>query len=196
MAKVNITNKKTISLTLIVIMFFAVLAGCFGDDEKKKNPAPVFTEVSGSDSMSGWGQGQGVGGGDSTVSLMLTTDINSSRVISVRVEIKFDDFDSDHAGTDDGSDPDEFSVSINSSGVESQKVTGKTPGTAVLELPASNATTDETVEFGPELAININANCKGGKKATAIPRPAPFFPIVYVDQGIAYSIQISYTYLE
>jgi hypothetical protein len=132
---------------------------------------------------------------------LIEVNLNTSMISKVTVTIVIDDFDSAHTETDDGSDPDEFAVKINSSGQESQPATGTTPGSVIIELPAGNATegTEEAVEMGPVLGIHITATCHGGKQAYPSGRPGLIIrgsPFVYVDQGISYTIAIEYDYLE
>ncbi|UCH89432.1 MAG: hypothetical protein JSV49_01930 [Thermoplasmata archaeon] len=193
----TITKRTHFALIIITIVLFATFAGCFGDDEKSKSSPPPLEEYSGSQSLSGWIDSEG-GDNPTSVSHAVVMDLNSSKLSYVEVTVTIDDFDNDHAGTDDGSDPDEFTIKINSSGQESKTASGTTPGTVILELPASNATVGsdaEVPEFGPKLTIMIEAVCHGG---AGFFRPGQIVPpfIIYLDQGITYSINVEYKYFD
>jgi hypothetical protein len=196
---VTITNRKNISIAIItIILLFAAIAGCFGGDDNPKPPTVTLEEYSETQSMSGWLDSEG-GGNPSTVSHAFELNLNSSKLSYVKVTVNVDDYDAANAGSDEGSDPDEFTVKINSSGFESKTVTGTTPGSAILEIPAANATAigeeSETPEFGPDLTIMLDAVCNGGAGAF---RPGNIVPpfIILIDQGITYSINVEYKYFE
>lgn len=201
--KVIITNKKKISIALIsIIILTAFTAGCSGDDGKPKVKIN-YEEQTGDRTLSGWADyDQDTGsGGISTLEETFEMNLNSSMLTSVTVKITCEDSDDAHAETDEGSDPDDFTVVINSTGFESQPMSGSTPATLTLTIPAANATAanpDEQIQFGPELTIRITATCGGGKEAYLF-RPGLVIqasPLVYIDQGLAYSITIQYNYLE
>jgi hypothetical protein len=195
---VKITNKKNLTLALIIITIFATIAGCIGGDEPSK-PKPGFTEVTGDWTESGWLQFDTQGnGGDSIVDETITVNINSTMIFMVTLEITFEDSDADNAETDEDSDPDTFSVKINSSGIDSEIATGQTPGKVSIQFPAANASAEdaEPVIFGPDINIIIHAECGGGKPYTPFTdRPAVGL-VVYVDQGIYFDAKLEYHYAE
>ena len=199
----NITSRKKISIAVLVVLIAVlVTTGCFGDDEKPK-PKVTYEELSGDRNMEAWADFDSQGdGGDTTVEETITMNLNSSLLNYVKVTITFQDSDEAHADSDEDSDPDMFRVKINSTGYESNIASGQTPGTATLEIPPKNATMsatgeEEQIQFGPELSIFIEADCQGGKPYKPfLPNRPGGSPLVYVDQGIYFSITVEYTYLE
>ena len=203
MDKVNNTSRKKISVAILAILIIAsVTMGCFGDDEKPK-PKITYEEQSGDRSTDGWADFDTQGsGGDTSLEETVTMNLNSSMLTHVKVTIQFEDSDDAHADSDEDSNPDMFRVKINSTGFESKVASGQTPGKVELELPSANATMGTTgeenaIQFGPELSIFIEADCGGGKPYKPfIPNRPGGSPLVYIDQGIYYSITVEYTYLE
>jgi hypothetical protein len=189
-------NKKVMVILFILILLTAGLSGCFGKSEsKKKSSGPSYKEIPGEVIReSGWidsDMGDTPQHVDSTISL---TQINAStKITMIQVRIKFDDSDAAHAESDEGSDPDDVTITLSNGMNESAPVTGTTPATLELQM-GLNSTEEDSFMMG-SWEIHVTAVCGAGKPFTYVPRPGNIAFLQYKDQGIAYDIEVDFLML-
>lgn len=188
-------DKRVIVGLILIILLAAAGAGCF-ENKPPKTSTPKLKEADGSyPSETGWLASDNA---DSVqrVSATLPLDLNAStKITEIIVKMKFDDSDSDHSETDDGSDPDDVSITLSNGAMESEPVKGTTPTNLEVSLKPNESAEEDFMTGSWE--ILVNAECGAGKPATLIPRPGIIpGPLVYKDQGIAYALNIEYKYYE
>ena len=183
-------NNKKILVLIILITTILVSAGCFGDEKPKPNE-PKFEEATGSyPNEVGWLDSD-MGDNQQQVDSSLILDINASeKVTLITISIGFDDYDSAHTESDDGSDPDEVAIYVTDGKNQSTPATGTTP----CQLEVQLNSTDGSYMSGM-WEVKVDALCGAGKPYTIIPRPGMISFLQYKDQGIAYNMMVSYSYL-
>ena len=138
------------------------------------------------------------------VNTQVTGTINETNLVHIHFKITFQDSDAEHAETDDGSEPDELELSIigkfETGAQIKEKASGKsdTSGNGVFELtvPSENITQPGQSQLITSLEYTLKGKSFGGGKNPTGPGgiiPIPF--LVYIDQGAAYTIEITYKYL-
>ena len=185
-------------LVVAIVMIVAAFAGC--SEEKSSASTPRGDELPGTlDTETGWLESNW-GSSDTepyTVSTSLLVDINETDIIAIIFTIKFDDSDTAHSESDEGSNPDQVTIKAVGGAVESAEVTGETTCTLKIDVtPQANASSgDEEPLLGSSWDLEISADCYGGKPYYIIfPRPGPT-PLSYKDQGVAYTLDVAFTYL-
>jgi hypothetical protein len=172
-------------LLIIMIVILAAFAGCLGGEaEEKKAKTPTLVQKHAKNpTLSGWIDHDG----NQHASGSIGVNLNETNIVQVKFTVKVEDSDADHSETDQGSDPDDVTVTI-SGGNFSEKKTGITPFSTQLDFGAPGGTeTPQYLDSG--WTVQIDSNLGGGK-------PVYFFGfIVYVDQGVAYTIDADYTYM-
>jgi hypothetical protein len=160
------------------------LAGCLGggDEEKKDKPPELVLKSGTLEQLSGWIQGDGSG-----ASQAIPINLNNTNIVSVILKVNVEDSNSENAETDQGSDPDEVSITVSGDNfTETQD--GTTPMSLNTDFRAQSGS-EEITYLSQAWTVNIDATLHGGK-------PVYFFGfIVYVDQGVAYTIDGEYTYM-
>lgn len=172
-------------LLIIMIVISAAFAGCLGGEaEEKKAKTPQLVQKHGKNpTLSGWIDHDG----NQHASGSIGVNLNDTNIVSVKFTIKVEDSDADHSETDQGSDPDQVTITI-SSGNTTEKKSGPTPFSTTVDVAApGGAETPQYLDSG--WTVQIDADLGGGK-------PVYFFGfIVYVDQGVAYTIDAEYSYM-
>jgi hypothetical protein len=171
-------------LLIATILIMGSLAGCLGggDEEKKDKPPELVLKRGTLEPLSGWIDGDG-----NTASQSFPINLNNSNIVSVELTVNVEDSNSENAETDQGSDPDEVSITI-SGGNFTETQDGMTPMALNTDFRAQSGS-EEITYLSQTWTINIEATLNGGK-------PAYFFGfLVYNDQGIAYTIGGDYTYM-
>ena len=110
--------------------------------------------------------------------------IPESTVVEITFRIHVEDSDEEHAETDEGSDPDIIKASATDNAEQSQQDTATTPGDMTFTFKAPEAT-----YLAQNWTVKIWGQEFGGGK------PAYFFGfIVWVDQGVAWTLDVEYVY--
>lgn len=172
-------------LLIATILVMGALAGCLGGEaENKKDKAPELTMKRGTiETQEGWLQAS-----DEVVSAAITLNLNDTNIVSVTIKISIEDSNAENAQTDQGSDPDDVTVTI-SGGNETTEQQGVTPFSFNADFRAAGGDGEDAVYLGQSWNIQVNADCNGGK-------PVYFFGfIVYLDQGVAYTLEGEYSYM-
>jgi hypothetical protein len=176
---------RKLVLVIAVIIVMAAFAGCLGGEaEKKKSNTPVLVPKNAkSPTQSGWIDDDG----NEHASAPITVGLNDTNIVHVKFTIRVDDSDPAHSDSDEGSNPDDVTVTI-SSGNDTEKKGGPTPFSATIEFNAPGGT--EAPEYlDQSWTVQIDADLGGGK-------PMYFFGlIVWIDQGIAYTVDCEYSYM-
>ncbi len=172
-------------LLMVTIVIMTAFAGCLGGEaENKGNSQPELVLKQGTiPQQSGWidTDGNRHAHGEFTINL------NDTNIVSVNIKLSVEDSDAAHAETDEGSDPDDVIVTVGQ-GNNSEEKTGMTPFNQQFDIGAPK-TEEKTDYLGESWTIVIDA-ALGGEK------PAYFFGlIVWEDQGVAYTIDGSYSYM-
>ena len=187
-------KKKAIIIVAILVLACFGFMGC---SDKSPGGSSEPTEVDGEmPSDSGWIDSSG-GGDPSQVDSVINVNINHTTVVSAEFVITIEDSDSAHSDTDEGGEPDEVTVYVSGASGESERVSGTTPFTQTITAPTANTTSEDGAEgIGPDWKVHIQAACNSGKnpKGPGGIVPIPF--LVYIDQGVAYTLEVTYTYEE
>ena len=186
-------DKRILIALFLIILLAAASAGCFGKTSSSKSESIKFETVPGNyPPESGWLDSD-MGDSPQHVDTTIPLDINvSEMVVEIVVLMTFEDFDAAHAESDDGSDPDEVTITLTDGRNTSTPATGITP--CSLEI-GFNATSEGAFMAGT-WEIMIQATCNPGKPYTILPRPGLILtPLQYKDQGIAYTSDLSYSYM-
>ena len=130
--------------------------------------------------ISGWADRQEGGVANVSVPVNITEELLTKITFNILVE----DSDEAHSETDEGSDPDEISVSITWGSMTRDAGPLLTPAKFTIEFTAPAG--DFLASSG---TVYIDGILNGGKPYG----PAGF--VVYVDQGFAYTINADYTYI-
>lgn len=176
-------RKWVIAIACVVIL--AAFAGCLGGgDEGKKEKPPELTLKQGTiQEISGWIDDDG----NDHASGNFPLPLNDSNIVSIQITVNVEDSNPEHAETDQGSDPDQITVTV-AGGNSTETKDGMTPFTATFEFSAEGGQ-EATTFLDGGWAVQIDATLGGGK-----PRFIFGF-IIWIDQGIAYTISGQYTYL-
>jgi hypothetical protein len=179
-------DKRIIIGLILIILLVAAGAGCTENKSEEKK-GPKYDEVDGEPfSESGWIDDDGNERAIATIPL----GINASEMVtSITVKMRFEDSDPAHSETDDGSDPDEVTIQLSNGVMESESANGMTPCTLEVTM-APNSTDGEEEGMTGSWEISVDGVCNGNK-----PRFLFGF-IIWIDQGIAYNLDVSYTFLE
>lgn len=177
---------RKLVLLVVMVVVFAAFAGCLGGEEKEKKEkvVPLVQKTGKIIPLSGW-----IGtDGNEHAAQSFTITLNDTNIVTVKFSIKVDDSDADHSETDEGSNPDDITITV-SSGNSTETKSGPTPYNTQIEFKAPGGT--ETPEYlDSSWTVDINADLGGGK-------PRFFFGlIVWIDQGVAYTINADYTYMQ
>ncbi len=172
-------------IIIVSVVILAAFAGCLGggDKEKKEKPPELVMKQGTITEMSGWIDDDGNEHAAGNFALPL----NNSNIVSIEINVMVEDSNAEHAETDQGSDPDQITVTV-SGGNNSQTMDGITPFSVKFEFTAEG-TQDIINYLDGSWNVQIDAALGGGK-----PRFIFGF-IVWIDQGIAYTINGQYTYL-
>jgi hypothetical protein len=173
------------ALLVVTIVVFTAFAGCLGGEAEPENKEPVKMQKNGMiEKQEGWIEDDGNEHAYSEISI----PVNDSNLIRVKISVRVEDSDAAHSETDQGSDPDNVIVTVsNGNATETQE--GPTPFSYSFEFKVLGGA--ETTEYLAQgWSVTIDAALGGGK-----PRFVFGF-IIWVDQGVAYSIDGDYTYLE
>jgi hypothetical protein len=172
-------------LLIIMMVILAAFAGCLGGEAEKKKPKePTLVQKQATNPpQSGWIDHDG----NQHASAPLGVNLNDTNIVSVKFTIKVEDSDADHSDTDQGSDPDQVTITVGG-GNTTEKKSGSTPFTATISFVAPGGTeAPQYLDSG--WTVQIDAELGGGK-------PVYFFGfIVYVDQGVSYTINAEYSYM-
>jgi hypothetical protein len=167
------------------VVILAAFAGCLGggDDKKESKPPELTLKQETIQEISGWIEDDG----NEHAAQNFPLPLNNSNIVSIEITVMVEDSDGAHAETDQGSDPDQVTVTV-AGGNNSEVKDGITPFSAIFEFTAEGG--QETTNFlDGAWSVQIDAALGGGK-------PRFFFGfIIWIDQGVAYTIGGQYTYL-
>lgn len=172
-------------LLIAVVVTVAALAGCLGgDDDAEGEETPELVQKHGTITpISGWLDDDG----NQHASGSIGVTLNDTNIVKIKFSVVIEDSDAEHSESDQGSDPDELTVVV-MGGNETNELKGTTPFRRDFEFK-SMASSEESQYLGQSWTVNIDAALGGGK-------PTYFFGfIVYIDQGVAYTIEGEYTYM-
>ena len=188
-------NKKVLTVLFILIILVTAFTGCFGDDKPKLPKGPNYEETPGEyPGESGWIDSD-MGDTPQHVDSSIPLEINSTTLITIlTIQVRFEDSDASHSESDEGSDPDQITMTLSNGINESDSVSGTTP--CNLEIRMAPNSTEEGAFLSGNWEIKVQAVCGAGKPYTLIPRPGMIAPFVYKDQGVAYDLRASYTFLK
>ncbi|MCK4718908.1 MAG: hypothetical protein KAT70_09585 [Thermoplasmata archaeon] len=187
-------NQKLFAMIVAMLFIAVASAGCLGGDKDDKGPTGSTTTTETSAGIippkSGW-----ISSPDAVDVVETEHRENFTTpgpVISMTVTVRIEDSDAAHAETDDPSDPDTAKVTVSdgANGSMSQTIS-TTTGTYTFELGVNGS---EEAAFGTNWVIEIKGMEFGGGKETS---PGPFgvaMVLVFIDQGLAWSIEGKYTY--
>lgn len=187
-------NKKILIGLFIVIILVATSAGCFENKPPKKKGTSYEESTSNYPPTSGWLDSD-MGDSPQHVDSTVVLEINASEMITViTISMGFEDYDSDHSESDQGSDPDDVTITLTNGDEASEPATGTTPCQLNLQLQVNSTEADAYLSGTWE--ISVQAVCNPGKPYTLIPRPGQIWaPLTYKDQGIAYTLSATYNYI-
>lgn len=185
-------DKKLVLVIIIIILLAAATAGCSGE-EKKKSKKTSYEKVTGNyPQETGWLDSD-MGDTPQHVDSTIMLDLNVSEKISeITIMASFQDSDSAHSESDEGSDPDDVTITLTDGTNVSQPAIGTTPCNLEVVL---NGTGEDDSHMSGVWELHVQAECGAGKPYTLVPRPGMISLLQYKDQGIAYSLQINYKYL-
>jgi hypothetical protein len=176
---------RKLVIIIASVLILAAFAGCLGEgDKEKKQKPPEMTLKQGTiQEMSGWIQEDG----NEHAAQDFPLSLNNSNIVSIEITVMVEDSDGEHAETDQGSDPDSISVTV-AGGNNTETKDGITPFSAIFEFTVQGG--QEATDFlDGAWSVHIDAALGGGK-------PRFFFGfIIWIDQGVAYTISGQYTYL-
>ena len=181
-------RKRVILITILLVA--VAFAGCLGSGEEKKESPELIQKHGTIQQMSGWAESNWASNdnqpfiADIDIGVML----NHTNIIQVKFTMRVEDSDPQHAETDEGSDPDEITITVTGNNVTSDEKKGITPATIAIEIKAT-AQGGEMSYLGQSWNIHLHAECYGGK-----PRFVLGF-IIYKDQGVAWSLEGEYKYM-
>ena len=129
-------DKKVLLIVGITTILVFSLAGCFGGEEKE--PEIEYEPVNDTiDPESAWAESDWPDSNDPTVDTTLALSVNSTqKVVEITVTIAFEDSDAAHQESDDGSDPDDVTITVTNGDNTSQAATGSTPCTLTVKMNA------------------------------------------------------------
>jgi hypothetical protein len=176
---------RKLVIIIASVVIFAAFAGCLGggDEEKKEKPTELALKQGTIQEISGWIDDDGNEHASGTFPLPL----NDSNIVSIEITVMVEDSNSENAETDQGSDPDSITVTA-AGGNNTETMEGITPFSAKFEFTALGG--EEPTNFlDGAWSVQIDAALGGGK-------PRFFFGfIIWIDQGVAYTISGQYTFL-
>ena len=179
-------NKKVIIGLIIVLILVSAGAGCFSDDPKPPS-GPYYNEMDEQlENQNGWIDDDGNQGASATIPLTINA---SAMITSISIKMRFEDSDSTHSESDEGSDPDEVTIKLSNGVMESEPSSGSTPCNLEVTM-APNSTDEEAESLIGNWEISITGICNGGKPRFILGL------LVWIDQGIAYTLDGTYSYLE
>jgi hypothetical protein len=186
-------DKKVLLIVGIATILVFTLAGCFGGPPPK--PEIKYEAVNDTiDPDSAWAESNWPDSNNPTVDTTIPLSVNSTQMVSeITVTITVEDSDAAHQESDDGSDPDDVTITLTNGDNSSQAASGSTPCTLTVKMNATGD--DENAYMDGNWEVNLRATCNGGKPYTIIPRPGPS-PLQYKDQGVQYSLTGEFTYLK
>ena len=117
-------------------------------------------------------------------------DLNRSKVISITIRIHVEDSDATHEETDNGSNPDTINSTVEAKGYNGT-LEVETPGDMIFKFK-------ENTYLPQEWNVTIKGVEFGSGKPAYLFRPGLVVggsPLVYVDQGAYFEINVEYTYL-
>jgi hypothetical protein len=174
-------------LIIALILIMASLAGCLGGEGDDDTKPPVLVQKKGTiPQQSGWIEN----GGNEHAHGEFTININDTNVIHIKITVRVEDSNPENQETDEGSDPDDVTVTINADNT-SEEQNGMTPFSREWKFSAPQSMEDdeEPVYLSQSVGIVIDAELGGGKPMFL------FGFIIYIDQGIQYTIEGEYTYM-
>jgi hypothetical protein len=176
---------RKLVLLIAVIIILAAFAGCLGGEagEKKDKEILLVQKTGKIAPLSGWIDEDG----NEHASQSFEVVLNDTNIVTAKFSIKVDDSNPENSETDDGSAPDEITVTV-SSGNSSEKKSGPTPYSTMVEFKAPGGT-EAPQYLDSRWTVQIEADLGGGKPMFIFGR------IVYIDQGVAYTINAEYTYM-
>lgn len=183
-------HKRVIIITILIVA--VAFSGCLGGGEDDDGGStPELVQKHGTvQRMTGWAESGWAN--DDSEPYELDQDIgvvlNHTNIVQVKFVLKVEDSDSAHSESDEGSDPDEVTVTISGGNVTTDEKRGVTPATLTIEVKAMTQGA-EGGYLGQNWVIHLHADCYGGK-----PRYFLGF-IVWKDQGVYWTLEGEYTYM-
>jgi hypothetical protein len=174
------------------VSILATFSGCLGgsSEVEKEKPPEMALKQGNIQQISGWAESNWADSSNepfiADIDVLIT--LNHSNFVSVEFTIMVEDSDSQHAETDQGSDPDEVVVTASGGNITTEEQRGQTPTTIKIEASAQKMG-DELSYLSGNWNIHLHGDCYGGKPMFL------FGFIVYKDQGFAYTIDGQFTYM-
>lgn len=176
-------HKWVLLVTITIIM--AAFAGCLGGGSEgpKENPSTLVVKHGTIQPISGWIDTDG----NEHASQSFQINLNDTNIVSVTFKVSVEDSDPGHSETDEGSNADDVTVTVTGNN-ETDSYQQTTPLSASIEFNSPQGR-DPPVYLGENWDVQIEADLGGGK-----PRFVFGF-IVWIDQGVAYTISGDYSYM-
>lgn len=179
-------------LLVVTVSILATFSGCLaGDDGGKKEKPPEMVLKQGTiQQITGWAESNWADSSNEPfiADIDIPIVLNHSNFIKVEFTINVEDSDTQHAESDQGSDPDEVVITASGGNITTEEKRGTTPASIKIEASAQKMGDDMSFLSGT-WNIHLHADCYGGKPMFL------FGFIVYKDQGVAYTIDGQFSYM-
>jgi hypothetical protein len=183
---------RRLVLLVATVSILATFSGCLAGDDggKKEKPPEMVLKQGNIQQISAWAESNWADSSNEPfiVDIDIPITLNHSNFVSVEFTILVEDSDSQHAESDQGSDPDEVVVTASGGNITTEEQRGTTPASIKIEARAQK-TGDEMSYLSGNWNIHLHADCYGGKPMYL------FGLIVYKDQGLVYTIAGQFSYM-
>ena len=186
-------NKKTIVIIVVLVVVIAGVAVAAKSFKKKEpvQPKKIPVEVTMTiGPETGWISSPDAADGGATEATISAPFEGELQSLSLNVTIR--DSDSEHAQTDEGSDPDSATIMVGDTVFQVSTEPSSGEGQVMQEMTKADLSA-----FNDSIEIQIMGNEFGDGVHPTGPIgivPIPF--LVYIDQGLEYELEFTYIYIE